>query len=420
MSRSHRVHRADHFEGSAKQVAGSSLTSSVVPFDKDPPSSVEFINRSFTRSGVQLESLEPSRSPTVIARKLLLIAARWEATSMPAQEIPRVGVIVPVYNVAEYLRPCVESILAQTHSNLEVILVDDGSTDASGEMCDKFAEHDRRVRVIHRPNGGLSAARNSGIDAANSPFLLCVDGDDVVSQDHVARLVAAFEHPGVDVAVADFITVDPAPNYPSGGKISGQATELLDRETALTRLFHQRGVTNSAWAKLYRADLFDGIRYPEGALYEDLPVTYRIFGRAHLVALTHDATYFYIQRPTSITAQKQIHRRMDAIRFASEAITAVSPLGQQVVRAARARAFMESVFYLSELPSFAAVSVAAPEVISPLREYRREVLLDNRNRMDARVFALTAFAGPKAVRALALLRVSLSRMTRQKLQKEPR
>lgn len=339
---------------------------------------------------------------------------------MPAQEIPRVGVVVPVYNVAEYLRPCVESILAQSHSNLEVILVNDGSTDASGEICDMFAERDHRVRVIHRPNGGLSAARNSGIDVANSPFLLCIDGDDVVSHDHVARLVAAFEHPGVDVAVADFIAVDPAPNYPSSGRVSGEATELLDRETALTRLFHQRGVTNSAWAKLYRAELFDGIRYPEGALYEDLPVTYRIFGRANLVALTHDATYFYIQRPTSITAQKQIHRRMDAIKFASEAITTVSPFGQQVVRAARARAFMESVFYLSELPSFAAVSAVAPEVACPLREYRREALLDNHSRMDARVFALTAFAGPKAVRALALLRVSLSRMTRQKLKKEPR
>ncbi|WP_279587587.1 glycosyltransferase family 2 protein [Microbacterium hydrocarbonoxydans] len=339
---------------------------------------------------------------------------------MPTQEVPRVGVIVPVYNVAEYLRPCVESILAQTHSNLEVILVDDGSTDASGEMCDRFAEHDRRVRVIHRPNGGLSAARNSGIDAANSPFLLCVDGDDVVSHDHVARLVAAFESPGVDVAVADFVAVDPTPDYPSVGRTSGEATELLDRETALTRLFHQRGVTNSAWAKLYRAELFDGIRYPEGALYEDLPVTYRIFGRANLVALTHDATYFYIQRPTSITAQKQIHRRMDAIRFASEAIAAVAPLGERVVSAARARAFMESVFYISELPSFAAASAVAPEVVSPLREYRREVLLDARNRMDARGFALAAFAGPKAVRALGLLRVRLSQMTRQKLQKEPR
>lgn len=339
---------------------------------------------------------------------------------MPVQKMPRVGVIVPVYNVAEYLRPCVESLLAQTHSNLEIILIDDGSTDSSGEMCDRFAEQDARVRVIHRSNGGLSAARNTGIDAASSPFLLCVDGDDVVSHDHVSRLVAAFDDPGVDVAVADFIAVDPALDYPRDGKASSAATELLERETALTRLFHQRGVTNSAWAKLYRAELFDGIRYPEGALYEDLPVTYRLFARARLVALTHAATYFYIQRPTSITAQKQIHRRMDAIRFASEAIKTVAPFGAHVVKAARARAFMESVFYLSELPSFAAASAAAPAVTSPLREYRREVLLDSRNRMDARVFALTAFAGPKAVRALALFRVSLSRMTRQKLQKEPR
>ncbi|SEO13207.1 glycosyltransferase family 2 protein [Cryobacterium luteum] len=333
---------------------------------------------------------------------------------MPDSRALCVSIIAPIYNVSVYLAPCVKSILSQSHSDLEVILVDDGSTDGSGDMCDQFALEDDRVRVIHRTNGGLSAARNTGINAATGNFILCVDGDDVISVNHVARLLAVFAaQPKVDIAVADFLAVEPANTYPAAGTLSRSAPEYLEREDALVRLFHQRGVTNSAWGKLYRSELFDGIRYPVGALYEDLPVTYRLFARARLVALTHDCTYYYVQRSTSITAQKQLNKRMDAIRFASEAVDNVAPFGDRVMRAARSRAFMESVFYLSDLPSSSETKLLDPAITTPVRNFRHEVLHDPEARADTRIFAFAAFFGLRVIWALAFSRILISNYARR-------
>ena len=334
---------------------------------------------------------------------------------MPDPRALCVSVVVPIYNVSAYLVPCVKSLLSQTHSDLEVVLIDDGSTDGSGDMCDHFAATDDRVRVIHRVNGGLSAARNTGIDAATGNFILCVDGDDVISVNHVARLLAVFAaQPSVDIAVADFIAVEPGSAYPAAGSLSHSAPEYLAREDALVRLFHQRGVTNSAWGKLYRSELFEGLRYPVGALYEDLAVTYRLFARARIVALTHDCTYYYVQRPTSITAQKQLDRRMDAIRFASEALDYVAPFGDRVMRAARSRVFMESVFYLSELPSSSETKMLDPAITAPVRDFRHEVLHNPEARADTRTFAFAALFGLQVIRALAVARILISNWARRR------
>ena len=319
----------------------------------------------------------------------------------------RVSVIVPVYNVSAYLGPCVGSILAQTHVQLEVILIDDDSTDESGVLCDNFARADDRVRVIHQQNGGLSAARNSGLDIATGEYILCIDGDDVVAVDHVERLVAEFSHPGVDIAIARFQSTEPRETYPERGRTAASPTEYELRDDALVRLFRFDGTTNSAWGKLYRAALFDGIRYPVGALYEDLPTTYRLFLRSERIAFTTYASYFYIQRATSITALRHTDRRLDTFTFAAEAADAVSDLSPRVRRAAHARQFMESVFYLSEISLRQDLRALPTPVLAPLQAFRRDVLLDKESSLSSRIFALTAYIGPRCVQLAAALRVWL-------------
>lgn len=326
---------------------------------------------------------------------------------MDPQPPSRVSVIVPVYNVSAYLGRCVESILAQTHSSLEVILIDDGSTDASGSMCDAYAQADDRVVVIHQTNGGLSAARNSGLDVATGEYILCIDGDDVVAVDHVERLVAEFAHPGVDIAIARFHSTEPRESYPSHGRPATAPTAYESRDDALVRLFRFDGTTNSAWAKLYRATLFDGIRYPVGALYEDLPTTYRLFLRSERIAFTAYASYFYIQRATSITALRHTDRRLDTFTFAAEASAAVSGLTPRVQRAAHARQFMESVFYLSEISLRQDLRTLPSAALAPLRAFRREVLFDKESSMSSRLFALAAYLGPRSVQLTAAFRVWL-------------
>lgn len=326
---------------------------------------------------------------------------------MDSQTPSLVSVIVPVYNVSSYLRPCVDSILAQTHTDLEVILIDDGSSDESGPMCDEYARADPRVRVIHQANGGLSAARNSGLDIATGGYILCVDGDDVIAVDHVEKLVAEFAHPGVDIAIARFQSTEPRETYPPYGRPATSPTAYEARDDALVRLFRFDGTTNSAWAKLYRATLFDGIRYPVGALYEDLPTTYRLFLRSERIAFTTYASYFYIQRATSITALRHTDRRLDTFTFAAEAARAVSDLAPRVRRAAHARQFMESVFYLSEISLRQSLRTLPASTLSPLRAFRHEVLFDQESSMSSRIFALAAYLGPRAVQIVGAMRVWL-------------
>ncbi|MFJ2502900.1 glycosyltransferase family 2 protein [Microbacterium sp. NPDC087592] len=318
-----------------------------------------------------------------------------------------VSVIVPVYNVSSYVAPCVDSILAQTHAELEVILIDDGSTDDSGLLCDAYAAADSRVHVIHQSNGGLSAARNSGLDVATGDYIICIDGDDVVAVDHIEKLVAEFAHPGVDIAIARFQSTEPREVYPQHGRPAPSPTAYESRDDALVRLFRFDGTTNSAWGKLYRAALFEGIRYPVGALYEDLPTTYRLFLRSERIAFTTYASYFYIQRATSITALRHTARRLDTFTFAAEAAEAVSELPPRVHRAAHARQFMESVFYLSEISVRQNLKTLPAPALAPLRAFRREVLFDKESNTSSRLFALAAYLGPRAVQLLGALRVWL-------------
>lgn len=324
---------------------------------------------------------------------------------MKSQSRARVSVIVPIYNVSAFVTACVDSILSQTHQDLEVLLVDDGSTDGSGKICDDYAQADPRVRTIHRPNGGLSAARNSGLDVATGEYIICIDGDDVVTDDHVERLLAEFNHPDVDIAIAQFQSTQPRAHYERVAPSEVSPTTRLERDDALVRLFRLSGLTNSAWGKLYRANLFEGVRYPEGALYEDLPTTYRLFMRARSVALTSHASYYYIQRSTSITAMRDSVRRLVAFGFAADAVKEVSTHPPRVQRAARSRLFMESVFYLSETSG--RLRDIPARAVAPLRALRREVLFDRESTPSSRMFALVAFLGPGAVRAAAAVRLRL-------------
>lgn len=209
-----------------------------------------------------------------------------------------VSVVVPVYNVEPYLEKCIRSVLTQTYANFELILVDDGSTDGSRAICDRTAERDARVRVIHRENGGLAAARNSGIALASGELITFIDSDDFVSSLLLERLVAALERTGAQVAICghkayqseDFQEVPCAPTTP---RVLGTA-ELLNTALIGSPFFV------SAWAKLYDSRLFQTIRYPEGELYEDLSIVYELFSSVPVACYIDEPLYYYHKRAGSI------------------------------------------------------------------------------------------------------------------------
>lgn len=226
-----------------------------------------------------------------------------------------VSVVVPVYQVAEYLHRCVDSILRQTYAELQVILVNDGSTDGSAAICDAFRLKDARVDVVHQANAGLSAARNRGIDLARGEWVTFVDSDDWIHPDMISRLLAVVDE-NTDIVVGRFERVEqevrdsPVPS-------AGAPKRVTSREALVSFLGAQHTMLTISCAKLYRSHLLSGVRFPEDRLHEDEFTTYRLLGAARQVALVDEPLYYYFFNPHSITGSGLTirHRRDIAEAF---------------------------------------------------------------------------------------------------------
>lgn len=210
----------------------------------------------------------------------------------------KVSIVIPVYNVEAYLERCVESVLGQTYRNLQIILVDDGSTDSSGALCDMFASRDRRISVLHKANGGLSSARNSGMDKAQGEWIAFIDSDDYVSASYIEDMMQACSRFHVPLSACGRYDV-----YPSGAieKKKNLREGRYTRDEVLRSVLAEGIFDVSAWGKLYQRKILEGIYYPQGQLSEDIAVIYDILQRAGSVAHTGKASYYYCHRKGSIT-----------------------------------------------------------------------------------------------------------------------
>ena len=229
------------------------------------------------------------------------------------EKAPLLSIIVPVYKVENYLPKCIDSILAQTFTDFELILVEDGSPDDCPALCDATAEKDARVRVIHQKNGGLSAARNAGLDAARGAWIGFVDSDDYIAPEMYEVLYKAVQSTGADLALCDYAEVDeagtPCPQMHvslSGGELTGQ--ELLKRASGL--------MVQLAWNKLYRRAIFTQLRYPEGKLNEDLFLIPEVCLQIQKAVVVPKALYYYVQRGGSIMSGNKTLRHFDAAEAA--------------------------------------------------------------------------------------------------------
>ena len=213
-------------------------------------------------------------------------------------KIPRISVIVPVYNVEDYLGDCVNSLLSQTFTDIEILLVNDGSTDNSPALCEEYGKRDARVRNFSQENRGLSAARNFGIDHARAPWLMFVDSDDFVEPDFCEYAISAVEENRCQIAVFSYERVglewkDPMLELPE------QYLGRIERSQALSLLAWER-IQDYAWNKIYARSLFEGVRYPEGEIFEDIATTCRLFDRAEAVYISKKRLYWYRWRQGSI------------------------------------------------------------------------------------------------------------------------
>ena len=327
----------------------------------------------------------------------------------------KVAVVVPVYNIEGYLGECLESVLAQTHRELEVVVVDDGSTDKSGEISDDFARRDPRVRVIHKANGGLSDARNAALDVVTAPFVTFVDGDDVLHPQFVERLLAITQssqlsaqtssahpssaqalttHASMPIAVARWkkftreeeineergaISADTVAAHSTPPSLKPQTSRAhcslltahcspltahaltahcssltahaLDAQSALLSIFYQEKITNSACARLFDTRLFDGLRFPVGRLYEDIAIVYDLVMRAGAVAYLDEPLYYYRQEREGSITNRYTPARYDIVEILDDLETRISAENPTILPALHSRQASAAFNLLQLMPA---------------------------------------------------------------------
>lgn len=309
---------------------------------------------------------------------------------------PLISIIVPVYNVEMYLAKCVDSILAQTYTNLEIFLVNDGSSDCCGKLCDEYAKEDKRIKVIHKKNGGLSDARNVAIDVATGEFITFIDSDDYVTDDYIMTLYSLIEKYECKVSIALYNTF-----------VEGSKPKVVNRVyredcqtniKAIEEMFYQEKYDTASWAKLYHSSLFaTGIRYPKGIVYEDLATTYLLIFQSDKVAFCNRRIYNYLLRRDSIEGSSFSSKKMDSALKVCELMESHLDILGKVMQAYQCR--MMSFFFhlLLKMPDG---YEHRNMLYKRIKAIRWSVLCNSRARKKARVASLLSYFGLGVVKGV--------------------
>lgn len=224
-----------------------------------------------------------------------------------------IGVIVPVYNVSQYLRRCIESILDQTYQDFELILIDDGSTDESGVICDEYMQRSKKVITIHQANCGLSGARNRGIEINENEYITFIDADDYIEKQYLETLYKIRSEHNADLVISGMRIVREGKKEARQDRetsVESRAVGIVNREEAYRYMLGRKQALLFAWGKLYHKKLFQKVRYPEGEIFEDVKVICELVERAERIVCTSYAGYSYVQRKDSITHGNVSYKHM--------------------------------------------------------------------------------------------------------------
>ncbi|EOE6412148.1 glycosyltransferase family 2 protein [Enterococcus hirae] len=256
-----------------------------------------------------------------------------------------ISIIVPVYKVEKYLKKCVDSILAQTFSDFELILVDDGSPDNSGRICDDYAKKDARVRVVHKQNGGLSSARNAGIEVAKGKYLGFVDSDDYIAEDMYELLYKAIIKEEADLSICGIYDVyegkDPI--------IKPTIKKTVTAEEALLLILQGNIISVHAVNKLYKRELFSTIRYPEGKYHEDSFIIVDLLNQCHKVAIDSEQKYYYYHRLGSINTENFSEKQFEFIEAWENNEIKLKDRSQEIKKAAHQRVCFANFLVLDKI-----------------------------------------------------------------------
>ena len=257
-----------------------------------------------------------------------------------------ISVIVPAYEVEKYLSECISSLLSQVFQDFEIIIIDDGSTDGTSQLCDKYKSP--KIKVIHQKNAGLSAARNIGIKQSKGEYLAFIDGDDIVAPNFLSRLLEAAEGASAEIAICDFLEfTDKIPQTASNGRQKIYSSEEVVKEL----LISQENYYIIACNKLYKKELFKGIEFPVGKLHEDNLTTYKLLARASKITTLSDKLYFYRRREGSIMAEQDLLARLKVKECAAKEAIKYFDENPDLKQAAEVALLLSKFAYLDNIAS---------------------------------------------------------------------
>lgn len=304
---------------------------------------------------------------------------------------PFISVIIPVYNVAQYLAKCIDSVLKQTYTNIEIILVNDGSTDSSGRICDDYAKVDKRIKVIHKVNGGQSDARNTAIDIANGDYLTFIDSDDYVSPSYIEYLLDLCTKYKGDISACSYQKVF------DGEKKQVKSSDVIrvySSRKAIELTLYQHKLDCSFWGKMFKKDLFNNIRFPKGIIYEDLAICYKVFEVSNRIISSNKILYYYFQRNTSSLGMRYNFQRVSVLDVTDDIVLYMSDNYPTLINAAKSRKLSANFNILGLLPTIDnGYESTAQRCWNNIKALRFACLWDYKVRFKNKIGILISFLG---------------------------
>lgn len=304
--------------------------------------------------------------------------------------IDKISVIVPVYKVEQYLRKCVDSIIKQTYSNLEIILIDDGSPDNCPIICDEYAMKDNRVVVIHKKNGGLSDARNVGIAKSTGKYITFVDSDDYIASDYIEYLYKLILSANGDVSI-----VLPQIFYDNQEQVAinnkKESIRIYDSKSALLTMLYQKKFDTSAWGKLYSKKIFEDVVFPVGNIYEDISTIYKTLLKSKVIVYSNQKKYYYLKRNDSIMGRSFKEKDMDYIYQAESMYNSIKNIDKEIEIAARCRLINANFSVLKKIYKYDKKNKNLKLIIANIKSMRKGILFNKEVRIKTRVAVLFSY-----------------------------
>lgn len=308
-----------------------------------------------------------------------------------------VTVIIPIYNTEKYLERCIQSVCQQTFMDLEIILIDDGSEDSSRFICDHFAGKDKRIKVVHKENEGISAARNLGLEIAIGDYITFLDSDDYLSVDCIEKLLGLCKIHNAEIAIAKMVYVSEKTN----SDIKSQSIEnviVLNNEEAIEASLYQVLYSCTAPGKLYKSSIIRDVKYPISRLSEDLATSHLILDKAKKIVYTNQSLYHYRQHESSI-----MHvfnpKRLDALDWTSEIEAYCKLRHPSILAAAKCRTFNVAVHLVLELPRNSEIhSLYFKRIWKEVKRTRLQIVFNRKARFREKAASLLSFCGERLLK----------------------